>query len=173
MNILGALEIIETFGDLPGAIVDNLSDASKRTRAKNRSLKQQCKELSDRLGLVEEETRVKFYAKFSIIKKLAWKDGILHDMEKLVIYEYIFNSQDIPNDEKILLMKSIINKPKMQILKSNLFKKKITGEMIFTSIKDATDFKDFLLTLAKADGEFSKDEEKYLNQVFKELSIPN
>lgn len=104
-------------------------------------------------------------AKCSILKSLAWKDGVLSVEEKCAIVDYVIENGDISSAVKIKVIQDIDNKPHMFIG----FYDKFSNMNIFTSKEEASGFCLFMDELAKSDGILSTDEEKYIKYIISKI----
>ena len=106
-------------------------------------------------------------AKCAILKNLAWKDGVLSAEEKCVIVDYVIDNADISPDVKIKVIQDIDNKPNML----NGFYGKFSNMNVFLNAEEAKGFRSFLNDLAKSDGDYSKEEKKYIKYIISQIRV--
>ncbi len=138
-------------------------------KKKWKTAEQERQELSERIGEVDIERQHRAIAKVAILRQLAWKDGKLHDVEKLFIYDYILENPDLAADTKVLVMKEIGNPPSALVDFWDTVSKR--NKDIFCGKDEREGFKSVLAELAHVDGSYDKDEERYINRVLKWCGI--
>ena len=168
LNLVPGVSLVKnTVSALAGSVVTytvtkrNSNKKIAQIENKQKAVEKELEEIINNTASEKAKSEGRAVAKCSILKSLAWKDGVLSAEEKCLIIDYVIENSDISAAVKIKVIQDIDNKPHMFIG----FYDKFSNMNIFTSKEEAKGFCLFLEDMAKADGIFSTDEEKYIKYI--------
>ncbi|MEF2146619.1 MAG: TerB family tellurite resistance protein [Desulfovibrionaceae bacterium] len=141
-------------------------EVRKELEAVRREFEQEKAELISRLERLDREREEMALLRVALLRQLAWEDGTLSDSEKLFIVDYIVHCDEIMDGKKVEAIKELDLKP----TKISSFFKGVAGVVgkppqICSSRIEAEGFVSVLLKVAQVDGEYTSEEERYVEYV--------
>lgn len=146
-------------------------DHVKGVLSQNKALLREIEELKAGNQQESQTRQARAVLRVAILRELAWRDGILHDKEKLYLYEYVLSCSDISAEVKIELMQDI-NIPVNKIAGFWKVIKKSYKDKVFASQEEKQGFERILYELAGIDGHQDKCELSYIESVLNQCGRP-
>jgi len=122
------------------------------------------KQLSKRLGVVVSERQQCAINRIAVFKHVAWSDGVLHELERLFLFDHIVSCPDLQADVKIKLMLEMRDKPKERKF-FGLLPRHYKRENFVASDEEAAGFKSQLYSMANADDVLDEREIEFIDKV--------
>ena len=126
--------------------------------------------LEKRLGVVDPKRQERAKNRVAVLKHVAWSDGVLHDMERLFLYDHIVKCPDLQADKKIALMLEMSEVPTERRF-FGLLPKHYKREDFVASDEEAAGFKAQLYSMANADNDIHELEREYIEMVVKACGL--
>ncbi|MGE4293619.1 MAG: TerB family tellurite resistance protein [Desulfovibrio sp.] len=141
-------------------------EARKELEAARKEFEQEKTRLVARLERLDQEREEMALLRVALLRQLAWEDGVLSDSEKLFIIDYIVQSDDIMDSKKIEAIKELDLKPaRISNFLKHVGERLTTPPRICGSRIEAEGFVSVLTKVAHVDGEYTRDEERYVEYV--------
>lgn len=141
-------------------------EARKELETARKEFEREKAMLMERLERLDQEREEMALLRVALLRQLAWEDGVLSDSEKLYIIDYILHSDEIMDSKKIEAIKELDLKP----ARISNFLKHVADHFsappkICNSRIEAEGFVSVLTKVAHVDGEYTRDEERYVEYV--------
>jgi len=144
-----------------------------RVRGKLKKNKTEIKALEQELESLKNEQgtrKGREIARIAVLKKLAWKDGVLHNSERIYIYRYIMTCLEIDSDLMIEAMLDLDAPPTIVKDFWSVFERNYKNKLC-SNDDEIRGFREVLIELSEEDGSRDKSETEYLNSVLKSCGL--
>ncbi|WP_022661847.1 TerB family tellurite resistance protein [Paucidesulfovibrio longus] len=141
-------------------------EARKELEVARKEFEQEKNRLLARLEKIDQEREEMALLRVALLRQLAWEDGVLSDSEKLFIIDYIVHSEEIMDSKKIEAIKELDLKPaRISSFLKHVAERFGSPPHICGSRIEAEGFVSVLTKVAHVDGEYTRDEERYVEYV--------
>lgn len=142
------------------------AEARKELEQARREFEKEKAELIGRLERLDQEREEMALLRVALLRQLAWEDGVLADAEKLFIVDYIVHCDEIMDNKKVEAIKELDAKPaRISHFLKQVAERLAAPPRICASRIEAEGFVSVLLKVAHVDGEYTRDEERYVEYV--------
>lgn len=147
-------------------------EAQKELDAARKAFEKEKAILWARIERLDQEREEMALLRVALLRQLAWEDGILSDSEKLFIIDYIVHCDEIMDSKKIEAVKELDLKPaRISLFLKHVAERFGTPPQICSSRIEAEGFVSVLLKVAHVDGEYTRDEERYVEYVKRLVNV--